>query len=346
MGTVITVIAALLIFSIIVFVHEFGHFFTAKLFKVKVHEFAIGMGPALFKKQKGETLYSVRAIPMGGFCAMEGENGESEDPRSFGKQAKWKRFIILVSGALMNLLLGLIIMIISTAVFSKGGFITTTIDSVVPGSAAYEAGILPGDRIISVNGYSTGMRSEIDIYGSFSETDTIKVKRGNKTLTFSITPRETEYVSGGQTYKAKMLGVTFSTLPKNFFTVMEYSWKNSLFLGKTVFISLKWLLNGTASATELSGPVGIVNEINNAAKNGLADILYLMCLITINLGIFNLLPIPALDGGRVLFIIIEAIIRKPIPPKYEGLCHAIGFILLIGLMLFATWNDISRIFIR
>ncbi len=344
MSGILTVIYAIIIFSVIIFVHEFGHFITAKLFDVKVSEFAIGMGPALFKKQKGETTYAVRAIPIGGFCAMEGENGDSDDPRAFAKKSKLKRFIILASGAFMNLILGFVVMLILLGVYNQSGFVSTVIDKVEPGMPAFEAGIREGDRVISVNGYRVYMKSEIDVYGSFEESYEIKIKRGNEKLTFNVTPRETELEAGGETYKRKMIGVSFKAEEKNFLTLIKYTFHNSVFLGKLVLISLKQLVTGAVSPSNLSGPVGIINEINTAAKSGLSDILYLMALITINLGLFNLLPLPALDGGRILFIIIEAIIRKPVPAKYEGLCHAIGFMLLIALMLYATGNDILRLF--
>lgn len=344
MGSLLTVIYAVIIFSVIIFVHELGHFLTAKLFDVKVSEFAIGMGPAVIKKQRGETTYSVRAVPIGGFCAMEGENGESDDPRAFGSKSKLKRFIILAAGAFMNLVLGFIVMLVFLGVYNEGGFVSTVIDSVEPDMPAYEAGIQPGDRILSVNGYKTGTKSEIDVYGSFSESYDIEILRGKEKLSFKLIPEDVEYTYEGETYKRKMIGINFKVEEKSFLSVIEYSFRNSVFLGKLVLISLKQLITGAASPSDLSGPVGIINEINTAAQSGLADILYLMALITVNLGLFNLLPLPALDGGRILFIIIEAIIRKPIPPKYEGLCHGIGFILLIALMLYATGNDIIRLF--
>ena len=343
MNGILTAVYSIIIFSLIIFVHEFGHFITAKAFGVLVHEFAIGMGPAIFKKQKGETLYSVRAIPIGGYCAMEGENGESEDPRSFGKKSKFKRFIILAAGAVMNLILGFAVISLFFGVNNQEYFVSTVIESVDEGSPAYEAGLLPGDKVIRVNGHSLTVKSEVEIYGSFDKAYNLTVKRGKEKLNFSIVPRETETVIDGKTYKRRIMGIRFATVEKNFATMLEYSFKNTVFMGKLVFISLGQLLSGAASPSSLSGPVGIINEINTAASSGLADILYLMALITINIGLFNLLPIPALDGGRILFIIIEAIIRKPIPAKYEGLCHGIGFALLIGLMLFATGNDIMRL---
>ena len=342
----LTIVYAILIFSVIIFIHEFGHFTTAKLFGVYVKEFAIGMGPAIFKKQKGETLYSIRAIPIGGYCAMEGENGESDDPRSFGKKTKLQRFIILAAGAIMNLILGFILVTVMLGIYSDG-FVSTEIDAVEPGLPAYEAGILPGDKVIKVNGYRVGTKSEVDIYGSFKDTYRITVKRNVNGKTekreFNITPVEKEFEYEGETYKRKVIGIAFKTVGKTPLTVAEHSFKTTVYLGKLVLISVKMMITGAAKASDISGPVGIIGEINNAAKSGLSDILFLAALITINLGLFNLLPLPALDGGRILFIVIEAIIGRPIPPKYEGLCHGIGFILLLLLMVYATGNDIMRL---
>lgn len=347
MGTLLTIIYAILIFSVIIFVHEFGHFITAKLFDVKVTEFALGMGPALFKKQKGETLYSLRAIPIGGYCAMVGENGEEEDdPRSFARKSKLKRFIILASGAIMNLILGFIVMLALLGFYNQNGFVSTVIESVPEDMPAYEQGIRAGDRVIKVNGRSVSLKTEIDVYGSFEDSYEITVKRGKEKLTFNVIPKDVEYTLEGKTYKTKRIGVNFGKDEKSFLNVIKYSWKNCLFMGKLVIISLEQLITGAASPSQLSGPVGIINEINTAAKSGLADILNLMVLITINLGLFNLLPLPALDGGRIFFILIEAVIRKPIPAKYEGLCHGIGLILLLLVMIYATGNDIIRIFVK
>ncbi len=344
MNGILTAVYSVLIFSVIIFVHEFGHFITAKLFGVKVHEFAIGMGPAIFKKQKGETLYAVRLIPIGGFCAMEGEDGESDDPRAFGNKSKIKRLIILAAGAIMNLILGFTVISIFLGVYNQGYFVSTVIDSVEEGMPAYEAGLRAGDTVIKVNGHRVNIKNEVDIYGTFDEEYNLVVKRGGEKLSFSVMPKEVEQEIEGVKYKRKLIGISFRTEEKNFARVIEYAFKNTVFMGRLVFISLQQLISGAVSPSSLSGPVGIINEISTAASSGLADILYLMALITINIGLFNLLPIPALDGGRILFIFIEAVIRKPIPAKYEGLCHGIGFALLILLMLFATGNDIMRIF--
>ena len=349
MTALLTVIYAVILFSVIIFVHEFGHFIFAKIFGVYVHEFAIGMGPAIFKKQKGETLYSIRIIPMGGYCKMEGEDGESENPRAFSNQSKFHRFIILVAGALMNLILGLIVVIIMNSAFGGDYFGSTTINNVVENTPAYEAGIKPGDKIVRLNNHGVNIISDFNIYKN-SEVLDITVKRGNEKLSFKVTPdffvvdKEGNIVKKSDNKEGKrLIGIEFGKEEKNLVNIFKYSFYESVLIGKTIFLSLGDMISGKVSPDNLSGPVGIVNEINNAAKVGFDYLLYLMALITINLGIFNLLPLPALDGGRILFLLIEVVIGRPVSPKYEGIIHAIGFLLLILLMLYATGNDILRI---
>lgn len=352
MTALLTVIYAILLFSVIIFVHEAGHFIFAKLFDVYVIEFAIGMGPCLFKKKIGETLYSIRLIPMGGYCKLEGEDGESDNPRAFSNKSKIKRLIILSAGAIMNLILGFLVVLSLNLGYSSAPYATLDIANVMEGTPAYTAGLKEGDRIISLNGHKVNIRSEFSVYND-KETMDIVVKRGNEKINFKVTPKSYLLDDNGNIIKEsseegsyKLIGIEFATKERTFFNTLKYSFYESVFIGKSIFLSLKELITGKASVNNLSGPVGIVNEINTAAKTGFSYLLYLMALITINLGIFNLLPIPALDGGRILFIIVEFIIRKPVPPKYEGMIHAIGFLLLILLMIYVTGNDIIRIFIK
>lgn len=352
LNTILTVVYALIIFSVIIFVHEFGHFIFAKLFDVYVMEFAIGMGPAIFKKQKGETLYSVRAIPIGGFCQLEGENGESENPRSMGKKSRLKKFIILSAGSFMNLILGFLVVLAMNGFFGGDFYATTTVDAVTEGTPAYEAGMMAGDKIINLNGSKVNFSMDYRLYNNRDTLDITVLRNGEK-ISFDITPKSYLLDEDGNIIKEsneqgahKLIGIKFGTEKKNFFTTVKNSYYQSVLIGKMIFISIKEMVSGQVSPENLSGPVGIVNEINTAAKHGIDYILYIMALITINLGIFNLLPLPALDGGRIMFVLIEAIIRRPVPPKFEGIVHAIGFILLILLMLYATGNDFMRIFIK
>ncbi len=350
LGALTTLIWSVVIFSIIVFIHELGHFMFAKLFGVYVAEFAVGMGPALFKKQVGETLYSIRAIPMGGYCQLEGENGESESPRSFGKKSKLKRFIILGAGSFMNLILGFIVVVIMNLTIPTDYYPSTVIQSVTEGTPAYEMGIREGDKVIGLNGSKINFYMDFNAYNDSPELDLTLLRDGEK-INVKVAPKSYLLDENGKIIKEseeegsrKLIGIAFGTEKKGFLSTLKYSLYESVLIGKLIIISVGDLITGAVSADNLSGPVGIVGVINTAAKSGLTDILYIMAFITINLGIFNLLPLPALDGGRIVFIVIEAIIRKPVPPKYEGIIHAVGLILLILLMLYATGNDFIRLF--
>ena len=349
-----TIIWAIIIFSLIIFIHEFGHFITAKLCKVQVNEFAIGMGPKLWKKQKGETLYSVRAFPIGGFCQMEGEDEDNHSPNSFNTKPKWQRFIILFAGAFMNIVLGfLLLILLSSAFTSQSSFYSMTLSDVSQDYPAYEAGLRPGDEIIRVNGSRVHIRQDYNFYNNNPQQLNLEVRRGDEILNFQFAPKEVKVGADGQIlpddtteeYQAQYVaGIVFAQKDKNIGTVLYQSFYEACFMGKVVVVSIIDLISGKVSPKYLSGPVGIVSEIGTAASMGLQNLLWLAALITINLGLMNLLPLPALDGGRILFLIVEAVIRKPLSPKVEGYFHAIGFILLIGLLIYATSNDIMRLF--
>ncbi len=349
-----TVIWAIVIFSLIIFVHEFGHFITAKLFHVKVNEFALGMGPTLWKKQKGETLYSVRALPIGGFCQMEGEDQDNHEPDSFNAKPKWKRFLILFAGAFMNFVLGFLLLILLSSAFTpKESFYSMTLSEVYSDYPAYEAGLRPGDEIVSVNGHRTHIRQDYNFYNNNPENIRLEVRRNGDLLSFTFPLKAVKVGENGQilpedtneAYQTQYIaGFVFSRQEKTVGTVLSRSFYEAFFMGKVVIVSLIELISGKVSPQYLSGPIGIVSEIGTAASMGLANVLWLAALITINLGLMNLLPFPALDGGRILFLGIEAITRKPLSPKVEGYFHAAGFLLLIGLMLYATSNDIIRLF--
>ena len=339
-----TLIFALLVFSLIIFVHELGHFLTARLFGVKVHEFAIGMGPQLFARQSGETKYSIRAIPMGGFCSMEGEDAASDDSGSFSKKPWYARFVILAAGATMNIILGFLICTLFVALYYKSvGIPTTTVGKVMDYSPLYDF-LEPGDRIISVDGQRVNIKRDIDFImqqSDGSECD-ITVKRGSERLTKTFAPYAAKQNDGSAAY---LIGFTAEIKPMSVFGVLRESFFQTLWTVKLVFVSLKMLLTGGASVADVSGPVGIVSTMNTAAhqQNGFIALLYLAALISVNIGVMNLLPFPALDGGRIFFVLVEAVRRKPIPPEKEGVVHFIGMALLIALMIVATWNDILRL---
>ncbi|MBR2916995.1 MAG: site-2 protease family protein [Clostridia bacterium] len=346
--TFLTVIFAILFFSVIIFIHEFGHFISARIFGVTVHEFAVGMGPKLWSKEgKTGTKYSVRAIPIGGFCQMEGEDGDSEEEGSFSKKSKFARFVILASGAFMNIILGFIIALFVVSFTARGGIATTTVEKVVPEAPA-SSYIKEGDIITEINGHSVNIHQEISTSLSFSENNTfdITIKRDGEKKTFEDIELY-DYEFEGETYK--MIGITSKIKPPTFFGVLRESFFQTVYMGKIVFLSLGMLISGEASLGDLSGPVGVIDQMENAVTSsgggllGFINLLFLAGFISVNIGIMNLLPFPALDGGRIFFILIELIIRRRVPPEKEGIVHFIGLILLLGLMVFATWNDILRI---
>jgi len=333
-----TVISAIVIFLVLVLVHEFGHFITAKLCGVTVNEFAIGMGPTIFKKEYKGTVYSLRCIPIGGFCAMEGEDEESDSKGAFSNKKPWQRILILVSGAAMNLLLGFALMCI--VMFSKDAqyVAVPVINTVLEDSAAQEAGLQPGDKIVKIDNADIETQLELKFELTRYKGGGIEIEylRDGKSFNTTLTPKKGD---DGIYY----IGFEAKSEPLNFGGRIYHAYHYTTFYGKMILVSLFDLVTGSIGAENMSGPVGIVSEIGNAAKQGMQSLLSFAALITINLGLFNLLPFPALDGGRVFFIFVEFIIRRKIPADKEGMVHFIGFALLILLMLFATWNDIARI---
>lgn len=336
-----TVISSVVIFLVLVMIHEFGHFITAKACGVTVHEFAIGMGPLIFKKEHKGTVYSLRCIPIGGFCSLEGEDCESDDEGAFGNKSPIKRIFILVAGAAMNILLGFLLM--CAVMFSKNAQAVPVpvIASVAEQSAAEEAGLLEGDRIVRIDGERIQTQAELKFElsrykGGDIEVEYLRDKTIHKT---SLVPQKGD---DGFYY----IGFEAKIEPLNFGGRIYHAFWYTAFYGKAILASLWDLVTGSIGVENMSGPVGIVSEIGNAANRGMADLLQLAALITINLGLFNLLPLPALDGGRIFFVFVEIIIRRKIPAEKEGLVHFIGFALLILLMIFATWNDISRLFLK
>lgn len=345
MSTVLTIIAAIIIFGIIIFVHEFGHFITARIFGVTVNEFAVGMGPTIWKKQGKKTLYSVRAVPMGGFCQMEAEDEESDSPGAFTNKKPWQRIIVLAAGAGMNIIMGFVIVtcIVTSSAVQSGGIVSTTVSEVQAESDAARF-LQPGDRIVGINGTTVHIKRdlsfELGMYSDEGECE-LRYKRGGKTYSEKFTPIQTTLEDGTPYY---YVGFSVETKPVGIGSVLHEGFYQTIWMVKLVFVSLGMLFTGGASVTDLSGPVGVVSAMSTVAKTGLLDFLFFAAFLAVNIGVMNLLPLPALDGGRIFFVLWEMIFRKPIPREKEGYVHFIGFILLIGLMIFATWNDLIRIF--
>lgn len=346
------IIIAIIIFGILIAIHEFGHFTAAKLCGVKVEEFAIGMGPALFKKQKGETVYALRILPIGGFCAMAGEDEESDDPRAFTNQGFWKKFVILCAGSFMNLVLGIVLILIMYA--GAQAFVTPTIDHFMDGcpyegTEAMQAGdtfySIDGQRIYLVSDVSSFLMRGDGVYDIVMLRDGEKVELKDFTLT---TKTYAEYANDGPKY-----GFVFGYTEATFGTKLEYTWNTTLEFSRLVWLGLGDLINGKVGLKDMSGPVGIVdmmNEVGQQAESTKAaadNLLYISAFIAVNLAIMNMLPIPALDGGRVFLmivtVIIEAVSHKKLDPKYEGYIHLGGMVLLLGLMALVMYNDIAKL---
>ncbi len=351
-----TIVFAILLFSFLIFIHEFGHFAVAKLSGVQVNEFSIFMGPAIWKKQHGETLYSIRCIPIGGYCAMEGEDEDTDNPRSFLKAAWWKRFFILIAGAAMNFLAGFLIMVIvSTSLFQA----VPTIDFLRTGSSlACEGGLRAGDELLEVDG--TPIHSTADFSAvlsrdqSVTEFDVLVKRDGEEVLlqNVPIIPREFEADDEGEA--GTFYGIQWKVKRLHFGQVIENAWNSCVYFVKLVWMSLEMLVSGEAGLSDMSGPVGIVDMMNETAqasettRDAILNLLYIGAFIAVNLAVMNLLPIPALDGGRILFllltVLIETITRKKLDPKYEGYINAVGMIALLALMAFVMFKDIWGLF--
>lgn len=345
---------AILIFGFLIFIHELGHFLTAKALGVQVNEFSICMGPALLKKQKGETLYALRCIPIGGYCAMEGEDEESENPRAFTSRAWWRRLIILAAGSFMNFLSGLLVLIVIYSCVA--GYSTPRIDRFYDGCPYEgEAALQVGDELYKIDGRRVFIYSDISILLSRNTTGVfdLTVKRDGQLVElkdFEMVPVEYE-INGTKETK---YGFFFSVEEKSFSGVLKNAWNTALDFARLVWMGLEDLISGALSVKEMSGPVGIVATIaetgNSAATlaDGLLNVTYLGAFIAINLAVMNMLPLPALDGGRIFFLLVgsafTALTGKKIPSKYEGYIHAAGMILLFALMALVMFKDIWTLF--
>ena len=348
MSTFVSIVIGILIFCAIVVIHEAGHFVAAKLCGIPVSEFSIGMGPAIFKKQGKETLFSIRLLPIGGFCAM-GEDEDAVDENSFRSKPVWKRMIVIVAGAFMNIILGIILSFVFFAVSGKG--ITTTIALFTEENApSHMSGLEVDDEIVRINGLKVFTMSDV-IYGLTNDEDgsvDFEVKRNGSLVKLDGVrfATETDPDTGKQTlrydFKVYSEKITFGN-------IWGYSIKKVIYDGRIVLMSLRDIILGKYGINDLSGPVGIVSAISEVTEQYGVDwsfIVEMAMLITINVGIFNLLPLPALDGGRFVFLIIEAIRRKQFKAETEGMVHFVGMALLMVLMVAVTFNDIKSLIVK
>lgn len=334
-----SIIVAFLVFLTLVTIHEFGHFIMAKWAGIKVNEFAVGMGPAILKKQKGETLYSLRIFLLGGYCAMEGEDEDSADERSFDNAKAYKRLVVILAGAFMNMLLAVVAFLI---VNMQSGFTDLSIDKIEANSPAYIAGIQENDEIISYNGKKPLLFLELRnmIINSKNESDTLTLKRDGKLINVEIKPELATIEDNGKTIEYKKIGI----MPKvryDFFGAFKESINTCRYAFRSMFDFLGRAFKGNVKKNEVSGPVVIIKTIASAAKVGFSSVMFLLGLISINLAFFNLLPFPALDGGKAVFILFEMITGIKPNKKVEYIVNIVGFSLLILLFLFVTYNDIK-----
>ena len=349
------IIFAILIFSFLIFVHELGHFMAAKASGVQVNEFAMFMGPALVKWQRGETQYSIRCIPLGGFCAMEGENTDTDNPRSFQKAAWWKRLIILLAGAAMNFISGFLIF--ALVLSPSQGFVQPVIAEAEAGNTiVYEEGLHIGDRILKIDGNRVFISSDTNLLFGLHPGDShdLVVERDGKKIHLNDFPMQLHEFANADGSVSMRYGIRFAYQEKTLGSLLSYTWNTCLSVVQSVKLSLQMLLGGQAGLNDVAGPVGIVQMMNTTAQasatvlDAVLNLLYFGAFISVNLAVMNLLPIPALDGGRavalLLTVAIESVTRKKINPKYEGYIHAAGMVLLLGFMAVVMFKDIFVIF--
>ena len=350
MSFIVTLILFILILGSIVFVHEFGHFMMAKLNGVYVYEFAIGMGPKIWSKKGKETEYTLRAIPIGGFCMMAGEDLEDDDLKKIPKekrlQAKkpWQRFLIMFFGAGNNFICAVLLLFLIGLIWG-GSSMEPVITSVVKNSAAATSGIEAGDRLLEINGHSIATTDDISLYLAIAnpeEASDIKVRKENKKVeTYSVQPKKKK-VDGETTYQ---YGIGMQQdVEKGILPALEFTGKKTISIFKQMTVTVGYLFTGGISISQLSGPVGIFSVVGEQSSAGIMNILYLVAFLSINVGFINLLPIPAFDGGHILFIIIEKIKGSPVKPETENMIHTVGLFLLMLLMVVITFNDILRLF--
>ncbi len=327
-------------FLILIVIHEFGHFIAAKAMGVRVNEFAVGFGPKIFSKKKGDTTYAICAIPLGGYCAMEGEDKESKDSAAFCSKKPWRRFIIVAAGAVFNLILGLIL--VACSLIPQQRFSTTVVAEFAENAVSSQHGLKVDDQIIEVDGRK--IYTTYDLSYAFTSIDDgavdMAVLREGKKTELKEVKFNTENIDG-----INYLSVDFWVYgrQKTFGSFIIETFKMTFSYVRVVWFTLVDLITGRFGISAVSGPVGVTAAIGSAAKQSIANLLPIMALITINLGIFNLLPIPALDGGRLFMIFAEMIFRKKVPERLEGVVHTVGFVLLFGFMIFITFKDILKL---
>lgn len=337
-NTVYPILIAILFFELIIIIHEGGHFVAARLMKIKVNEFSIGMGPKLIQFKKGDTKYTLRLILFGGYCAMEGESEDSDDENSFAKKKVWQRFFVVVAGALMNLILGFLVIVI---MLSSGSLIGTTEIAKFDDKAVSSATLKQGDIIKSIDGMRVYTSTDVTTGLSRSGDDTLDmtVLRDGKTLDLKVKFNMEKYEG------RNFINMDFWLVgnKKTVGGVINESFKEWISFTRMVFLSVHDMIVGKYGLSDLAGPVGTVSVVSTAVKTSAYSMLRIMALLTINVGLFNLFPIPALDGWRLFLLIFEGIFKRKLPDKWDWAINAVGLVLLLGLMCVITFSDITKL---
>lgn len=328
-----TAVVFIIVFGMLVFIHEFGHFMTAKLSGITVHEFALGMGPKLVSWDGKETTYSIRALPIGGYVRMEGEDEASENPGSFSQKSPWKRLAVIAAGPIMNFVLAIVVI---TGLFMMDGFPVSRIGELIENAPAEQAGLQVGDEIISIA--SNPVRTWEDVVALISQAEgdslEITVQRDGAERTLILRTISEEGTG------RKIIGIR-PAFEKDIFKAVKYAFLGLFITIKMILQYLGSLLMGHGDLSQVSGPVGIYNAVSEASQMGVRRVLDIMAMLSINLGLINLLPFPALDGGRIIFIGLEILRGKPVDPEKEGFVHFIGFIVLMTLMVLLVFKDLN-----
>lgn len=358
--TIINVIVIILVLGIIITIHELGHFLMCRLTGIEVKEFSIGMGPAIFHWKKKETQYSIRLLPIGGYCLMLGEEEENcEDERAFPNKPLWVRMLVVLGGPIFNFLLAFVISLI---LIGMAGYMTGEINYVAEGSAAEAAGLKEGDIITRLDGSRIYDFREVSLYMQLRKSADpvdVEILRGDETLKYTITPQYYEEygyyiigINGG--FHPDESGEYYVRTKANVATDITRSLLEVRYWIKATFMSLKALVTGKVGVNQVSGVVGVADVMNDTMKEAKADggiysvvlnVMNFVILISANLGVMNLLPIPALDGGRFLFLLAELIMRKPVPKDKEAMINVVGFVLLFVIMILVTFKDIRNLFV-
>ena len=365
MARFLYILLAVFLFGVLIAIHEFGHFITAKLLGVKVNEFAIGMGPAIWQSRKGknepwdkegETLYSLRLFPIGGYCAMEGEDEDTGDPRSFSRQAGWKKIVILCAGAFMNFVLGLVI---SVVLFLGITHVRVPVITQFADGFQYQGadGLMVGDRILEVDGHGIWLYADMQNYLARNDgegVDLVVERDGERVVLDDFPMGRYEYEFEGLKYRG--FGLIFGgTKELSISERIGQGFAQTIDFVRIVWMSLGDLVTGRVAVSELSGVIGVVDVVSEVgaqsetAAMGVQNVFYFMALIAVNLAVMNMLPIPALDGGRIFFVLLNGVIyavaRRRIPEKYEGYVHAGAFVVLLALMAVVALHDVWKIFV-